>query len=122
MEISTNSKKKSVMDLIRFSLWHEGQACADRETFLEMKQHTVAGLAASALQEMSLPEDLKKEWGLTALMQAANYHKLLYIHQLPLRTGKYYYLFPKLCAWNIVVFLNISYELFHNVNTKQHMF
>ncbi len=81
MEISTNSKKKSVMDLIRFSLWHEGQACADRETFLEMKQHTVAGLAASALQEMSLPEDLKKEWGLTALMQAANYHKLLYIQE-----------------------------------------
>ena len=70
-----------MLELIRLALWHEGQASPDRETFLEMKQHTVAGLAASVLQELPLPGELYKEWESAVLMQVANYHKLLYIQE-----------------------------------------
>lgn len=65
--------KNKLMDLIRLSLWGQGVASADRDTYDEMKAHAILALPASVLNALELPQDLKQEWKSCAVQQIAYY-------------------------------------------------
>ena len=63
----------NVLAVLRKALWGAGTARADRETFAELKRHTVAALAVPVLKELSLPEDLHEEWKKHAVKTVYSY-------------------------------------------------
>ena len=74
-----------VMDLLKYALWNDGIPYADEDVYAEMKQHTVAALAAPILQDLCLPVELKNAWVRTILMQRVKYLKTVHVQSfLPL--------------------------------------
>ena len=68
-----------ICDLIRLSLWNTGSVEVSREMFEEMKEHAVCALAAPVLPDLSMPEELRKEWMKLIFQQVMHYSHYHYI-------------------------------------------
>ena len=55
-------EKDKILNLIRLSLWGNGTAVVDRDTYEEMKQQAIASLMAPYLPSLSIPKELQQEW------------------------------------------------------------
>ena len=64
-------KPNNVFELIKLSLWGEGNPTVDLSVYQEMKSHAIATLPASVLSSLNLTPDLMKEWRNTVLQQIA---------------------------------------------------
>ncbi len=55
-------QKEQLFELIKLSLWGNGDIAADREIYEEMKQQTIALIVTHYLSSLDISEDLRKEW------------------------------------------------------------
>ena len=62
MELQSMDVYSRLNDIIRLSVWHEGEAQADMECLREMEIHAIAALAAPVLGQISMPQDVRSAW------------------------------------------------------------
>lgn len=55
-------RKEQWLDLVKLSLWGNGIAVADEDTYEEMKKQAIATLPAPYLASLSISEDLLQKW------------------------------------------------------------
>ncbi len=67
-----------MLELIRLSLWGNGFATANWDTYVEMKQQAIAALPAPYLGSINLPKELQQEWKSYILQQLAFYTSSIY--------------------------------------------
>ena len=63
----------NIFELIKLSLWGEGQPTAGEAEFQEMKSQAIAALPAAALPSLNLPQELAVQWRNYVLQQVAFY-------------------------------------------------
>ncbi len=62
-------KQNDVFELIKLSLWGEGNPTVDLSVYQEMKNQAIASLPAPVLSSLNLPPELMKEWRNTIFQQ-----------------------------------------------------
>ena len=67
--------KERLMEIIKLSLWGNGTAVVDRDTYEEMKQQTIATLPSYCLASLDIVPELRKEW------KSYIIHQMFYIMQ-----------------------------------------
>lgn len=53
---------EELFEIIKLSLWGTGSVAVDRDTYEEMKRHTIATLPVQYLPTLTIPQDLLHEW------------------------------------------------------------
>ena len=78
-------KQNNVSELIKLSLWGNGNPTVDWSVYQEMKSQAIASLAAPILSSIDLPVELKNEWKNAILQQVASFSYYKYVQsQLPI--------------------------------------
>lgn len=67
-----------LLSVIQSSIWGKGTALADESVFVEMKQHSIAGLFAQCLSSAIILPELKKEWQQYILQQVSYFTRYKY--------------------------------------------
>ena len=78
-------KQNDVFELIKLSLWGEGNPTVDLSVYQEMKNQAIAALPAPVLSSLDLPSELMKEWRNIVFQQMAYFANNQYIQsRLPI--------------------------------------
>ena len=72
-------KQNDVFELIKLSLWGEGNPTVDLSVYQEMKNQAIAALPAPVLSSLDLPPELMKEWRNVVFQQIAMCTNYLFI-------------------------------------------
>lgn len=72
-------KQNNVFELIKLSLWGEGNPVVDFSVYQEMKSQAIAALPASVLSSLRLPPELASEWRNNIFQQIAYYTNNMYV-------------------------------------------
>ncbi len=75
-----------VFDLVAFSIWGGGNVVADQYTYEELKKQAIAALPTPYLSNISLSDELRKEWKSYSIQQVSYYIQYKYTQSnLPIR-------------------------------------
>ena len=81
-----NSKNNDLFEIIRLSLWKEGNPRVSVSTLEEMKLHAIAALPGSVIATLDLPPDLLYEWKKIIIQVVTTNINYEYVQsQLPVR-------------------------------------
>ena len=72
-------KQNDVFELIKLSLWGEGNPTVDLSVYQEMKTQAIAALPAPVLSSLNLPPELMKEWRNVVFQQIAYFANNQYV-------------------------------------------
>ncbi len=71
--------ENNIFELIKLSLWGNGNPTVDWSAYQEMKSQAIAVLPASVLSALSLPPELMAEWRNTIIQQISLYTSYTYV-------------------------------------------
>lgn len=97
--------RKQLLDVIRISLWGNGDIIADEYIYLELERHAILSLPGARLSSLDLSPELSKKWKTKIIQQLSYYTQYKYAQSnLPIQvpyvilkgtTAAQYYPYPE---------------------------